>query len=74
MVYTSDHLRKDVSSKKSLFAVKKCAITKKTNAPLQVAHIVECQAVAVCINLLKEEHPDNYDPLVEVIKEEWMNS
>ena len=73
--YISDDLRKEVSKKKKHFPIKKCAITKKTEDTdsLQVDHIVECQAVAVCINLLKEKYPDNYDSLVKIIKEEWMN-
>ena len=73
--YISDDLRKELSSKKKYFLEKKCSITTKTEdtSSLQVDHIVECQAVAVCINLLKEKYPDNYDPLVKIIKDEWMN-
>ena len=77
--YTSKDLRKDVSTKKDHFVKPKCAITHKTEitAPLQVDHIVECQAVAVCLNLLRDSKlfsTKKIDELVQLVKDEWINS
>ena len=77
--FTSKDIRKEVSTKKDHFIKPKCVITGKTEDagfPLQVDHIVECQAVAVCINLLIEAKfsEDETDKLVHVIREHWINS
>ena len=77
VTYDGEDLRKDVS-KKIKYLTPNCVITGKTEktASLQVDHIVECQAVAVCINLLIEAKfsEDETDKLVHVIREHWINS
>ena len=75
--YDGEDVRKPVSIQKHNLK-QKCAVTGKTEktAALQVDHIVECQAVAVCINLLIEAKfsEDETDKLVHVIREHWINS
>ena len=72
----AEDLRKKVSHKKDkLGDIIECIVTGQ-QYNLQVDHIVECQAVAVCINLLKSElgmKKDKCDQLVEIIKDEWIN-
>ena len=75
--YDGEDLRKPVSTQKKHFLKPKCAVTGKTEitAPLQVDHIVECQAVAVCINLLQQQFSAKKTAdLAEVIREHWINS
>ena len=76
--FTSKDIRKEVSTKKGHFLKPKCVITGKTEDagfPLQVDHIVECQAVAVCLNLLREKYgTPKTKKVVEIVKDQWINS